>query len=71
MYKNEAVAYFGSQAKLARAVGVTQSAVAQWRDPLNYWLQCAIEVESKRKLKAVKSVDYSGHIAREAREEKA
>ncbi len=53
MLKSDAIAYFGSVNKMAEALKVTQSAVSQWKDPLDWrTVQCAIEVVSKRKLRA-------------------
>ena len=32
MTKDEVLAYYGTQVKLAQALGITQAAVAQWRE---------------------------------------
>lgn len=32
MTKDEAIAYFGTQVKLAEALGISQAAVSQWRE---------------------------------------
>ena len=32
MKKDEVLAYFGTQVQLAKALGITQAAVAQWRE---------------------------------------
>lgn len=34
MTKDKAVEIFGSQASLARAIGVSKSAIGAWKDPL-------------------------------------
>jgi len=51
MKKQDAVSYFGSQAALARALGIGKASVGQWRDvPLDR--QCQIEIITDGKLKA-------------------
>jgi len=32
MLKSSAIQYFGSQSKLAKAIGISQGAIAQWGD---------------------------------------
>jgi len=45
MTKQDAVHHFGSQAALARALGIKKSAVSEWKDiPLDR--QCQIEIVS-------------------------
>jgi len=51
MRKKEAVAYFGTQVALARALGIGKSAVSEWASiPIDR--QCQLEVVTLGKLKA-------------------
>ncbi len=43
MTKDEVVAYFGSQVKVAEALGIKQPSVANWCDPLPELRQLEIE----------------------------
>lgn len=52
MLKQEAIEHFGSQANLARALGVSRSAISQWPDEVPEGRDYQIEILTKGKLKA-------------------
>ena len=52
MTKKEAVNFFGSQASLARSLGIYKTAVANWKGSVPNLRQYQIEVITKGKLKA-------------------
>jgi DNA-binding transcriptional regulator YdaS (Cro superfamily) len=52
MSKQEAILYFGTQAALARALGIHRAAVNAWGDAIPEGRQYQIEVLTAGKLKA-------------------
>lgn len=60
MKKASALTYFGSASKLARAIGVTRSAVQQWGDLVPPLSAAKLERASNGALKFDPD-DYSGH----------
>lgn len=52
MTKHEAIAYFGTQAALARALGVNRAAINGWGDKIPPGRQYQLEVITKGRLKA-------------------
>jgi DNA-binding transcriptional regulator YdaS (Cro superfamily) len=57
MKKTEAIEFFGSKIKLAKALGVAPSAVTQWGETIPQLRAFQIERLTKGKLKA-KVLDY-------------
>ncbi len=53
MKKCDAVAYFGSQVKLANALGITKSSVSQWGEEVPELRAFQIERLTEGKLKAM------------------
>jgi transcriptional repressor of cell division inhibition gene dicB len=65
MKYEDAVSYFGSKTKMARALGVSAAAVSHWEARgIPYDRQCQIQVESKNKVKAVKAKKSGGENER-------
>tara|TARA_Y100000593_G_C4102192_1_gene233800 strand:- start:127 stop:312 length:186 start_codon:yes stop_codon:yes gene_type:complete len=56
MTKTEVIEHYGGVTKAANALGVTKGAVSLWSEDLPAKIQCLIEVVSKGKLKADKSL---------------
>lgn len=56
MLTKDAIAYFGSQAKLARALGIKQQSVADWRDEVPDVQQLKLERITGGALKADPSI---------------
>lgn len=52
MKKNEAISHFGSQAALARALGVHRAAVNAWGDHIPIGRQYQLEILTNGQLKA-------------------
>ncbi|MCT8874176.1 Cro/CI family transcriptional regulator [Shewanella xiamenensis] len=52
MKKVAAIAHFGSQVKLAAAIGVSQAAISKWPDDVPELRAYQIELLTKGKLKA-------------------
>jgi len=51
MKKVDAVAYFGNESKLARALGITKGAVNQWGEIIPELRAVKLDTITKRKLK--------------------
>lgn len=58
MKKSDAVAYFGSSVKLAKAINVSKGAVSQWGEVIPLGRACQIELITKGKLKAQAQQEY-------------
>jgi len=43
MVKNDVIGFYGSQHEVARALGITRSAVSYWKDPLPALRQLQLE----------------------------
>lgn len=52
MKKAAAINHFGSQVKLAAAIGVSQAAISKWPDDVPLLRACQIELLTGGKLKA-------------------
>lgn len=57
MTRDEAVAFFGSQLKLAKRLGITQGSVSLWAGGIPPLRQLQIERLTKGKLRADRSCD--------------
>jgi DNA-binding transcriptional regulator YdaS (Cro superfamily) len=69
MRKSEAVKFFGTQWALARALGLTQSTVAEWAEEgIPGLRQLQIQYLTRGKLRASADVFCWGQRARRARE---
>jgi hypothetical protein len=54
MKLQDAIGYFGSRNKIAKALGVTRQAITRWRDGIPALQQYRIEEMTKGKLKRAK-----------------
>lgn len=54
MKKQKAIEHFGSETKIAKALGITKGAVNQWGEYIPWGRACEIALLTKGKLKAVK-----------------
>lgn len=66
MTTKEAIAFFGSQAELAAALGVSSGAVSQWSDEPPDWRQWQIQVLTKNKLRVSERVREKAKARRHA-----
>ena len=67
MTKCDAIRHFGSQAALARALGITRAAVNGWGPTIPYVRQCQIQVVTRGALQADAMPDPSAEPTRYAK----
>ena len=63
MHKSEAVSYFGTQKKLADALGIKQGSVSGWKDLVPIGRALQLEKLTRRRLKVDLSL-YNGRGVR-------
>jgi DNA-binding transcriptional regulator YdaS (Cro superfamily) len=62
MYKSDVIKFFGNQVSTGRALGVTKSAVSQWKEVVPEAVAYRAQRVSRNKLKVDPSL-YPPHVA--------